>query len=53
MKDKTNKETISRKEAITKISKYGALTALGTFIILNPLKAQATSPPTGGGDPFN
>lgn len=41
-----NKENISRKEAIQKISKYSkyaALTALGTYIILNPKKAQASS----------
>ena len=45
---------ISRKEAISKIGNYGkyaALTALGTYMILNPQKAQATSPaeiPGGG-----
>ena len=45
---------ISRKEAISKIGSYGkyaALTALGTYLILNPQKAQATSPadkPGGG-----
>jgi hypothetical protein len=45
---------ISRKEAISKIGKYGkyaALTALGTYLILNPQKAQAQSPadqPGGG-----
>ena len=34
--------TISRKEALKKIGKYGkytALTAIGTFIILHPKKA--------------
>ena len=39
---------ISRKEAISKIGNYGkyvALTALGTYLILNPQKAQASSPP--------
>jgi hypothetical protein len=38
---------ISRKEAISKIGNYGkyaALTALGTYLILNPQKAQAQSP---------
>ncbi|WP_439127720.1 hypothetical protein [Polaribacter sp.] len=44
---------IDRKEALKKIgsySKYAALTALGTYIILNPLKAQAQSPePPGAG----
>ncbi len=49
------KEAITRKEAIKRMGKYAALTAIGTFIILNPKKAQATShdtPPDGGGDPF-
>ena len=44
-KDNVSDEfTISRKEALKKIGKYGkytALTALGTFIILHPKKAQA------------
>ena len=45
---------ISRKEAISKIGNYGkyaALPALGTYLILNPQKAQASSPadtPGGG-----
>ena len=37
---------VSRKEAIKKIGNYGkfvALTALGTYMILNPQKAQAAS----------
>jgi len=37
---------ISRKEALSKIGlygKYAGLTALGTFLILQPKKAQATS----------
>ena len=42
-----NKEQeISRKEAMKKIGNYGkyaALTALGTYMILNPQKAQAQS----------
>ena len=41
---------INRKEALKKIGKYGkytALTALGTFIILHPKKAQASSPNSG------
>lgn len=45
-------KTISRKEALKKLGKYGkytALTALGTFLILNPLKAQAQSPENPGG----
>ena len=50
------KENISRKEAIQKLGKYGkftALTALGTFSILTPQMAQASSSPDGGGDGFN
>ena len=41
-----NKEEISRKEALGKIGNYGkyaALTALGTYLILSPKKAQAAS----------
>jgi sorbitol-specific phosphotransferase system component IIC len=53
MEETTDNDRISRKEAVTKISKYAALTALGTFMILNPQKAQAGShPPTTNGDPF-
>ena len=43
----TQKEEISRKEALKKIGNYGkyaALTAIGTYAILNPKKAQAQSP---------
>jgi hypothetical protein len=43
---------ISRKEAISKIGNYGkyaALTALGTYLILSPQKAQAQSPDNPGG----
>ena len=36
---------VTRKDALKKISKYLALTALGTLIILNPQKAQAQSNP--------
>ena len=42
---------ISRKEALKKIGNYGkytALTALGTYLILNPQKAQAASPEAPG-----
>lgn len=50
---KNNKETkdITRKQAIKKIGdfgKYTALTALGTYMILNPQKAQAASPEDPG-----
>lgn len=42
---------ITRKDAILKMGKYAALTAMGTFMILNPQKAQATSSsPSIGGD---
>lgn len=49
------KEIISRKEAIQKLGKYGkftALTALGTFAILNPQMAQAFSNGEGPGTGF-
>ena len=39
-----NNEEITRVEAIKKIGRYAALTALGSFVILNPLSSQATSP---------
>lgn len=50
-KQKDNTEDISRKDAIKKIGNYGkyaALTALGTYMILNPQKAQAQSPEAPG-----
>lgn len=55
--DKTqNKEqNITRKDAIKKIGNYGkyaALTALGTYMILNPQKAQASSVPATPGSGF-
>ena len=50
-KDQVNK--ITRKEALRKMGKYAALTAVGTFLILNPAKAAQTSPPPDpDGDPF-
>jgi len=52
MKDNKQQENnISRKEALKKIGNYGkytALTALGTYLILNPKKAQAASPEDPG-----
>ena len=51
----TQKEEISRKEALKKIGKYGkyaALTAIGTYTILSPKKAQAISPGAPGGDRY-
>ena len=47
----TQKEEISRKEALKKIGKYGkyaVLTAIGTYTILSPKKAQAISPGAPG-----
>jgi len=49
--NKKNKENISRKEALQKMGKYAAITALGTFIILNPKKAQAQSAQSSPPDP--
>ena len=42
---------ITRKDAIKKMGKYAALTAFGTFMILNPkiAQAQSASPNPGGG----
>lgn len=34
---------ITRKDAIKKMGKYAALTAMGTFMVLDPKKAQASS----------
>ena len=44
-------QEITRKQAIKKIGNYGkyaALTALGTYLILNPQKTQAQSPEDPG-----
>ena len=41
----TTPSGITRKDAIKKMGKYAALTAVGTFMILNPKKAQAQSTP--------
>jgi len=51
MKNDKNTQEITRKEAIKKIGNYGkyaALTALGTYLILNPKQAQAASPEAPG-----
>jgi hypothetical protein len=51
MKKQQKDFNISRKEALKKISEYGkysALTALGTYLLLNPKKAQAASPEIPG-----
>ena len=51
--NKNSKQTttsgITRKDAIKKMGKYAALTAVGTFMILNPKKAQAQSTPPNPG----
>lgn len=60
MKEQTNiedniVENVSRKEALKKIGlygKYAALTALGTYMILNPQKSQASSLPSDPGSGF-
>ena len=47
----TNNKEISRKDALKKIGDYGkyaALTAIGTYTILSPKKAQASSPEDPG-----
>jgi hypothetical protein len=44
-------DSMTRKDAIKKIGNYGkytVLTALGTYLILNPQKAQAQSPTDPG-----
>ena len=49
-----NTQDVSRKDALKKIRNYGkytALTAIGTYLILNPQKAQAVSP-SGPGTGF-
>ena len=43
---KHSQQEITRKEALKKLGKYGkyaALTALGTYVVLNPKKVQAFS----------
>ena len=50
-KNTENTQEITRKDAIKKIGNYGkyaALTALGTYLILNPQRAQAGSPEAPG-----
>jgi len=50
-KDLTEKAPhgITRKEALQKMGKYAAFTVMGTFVILNPKKAQAQSADPGAG----
>ena len=40
-----SKKELDRKQAIKRLGKYAAFTALGTFMLLNPKKAQSQSPP--------
>ena len=52
---KTKENEITRKEALYKIGNYGkyaALTAIGTYILLQPKKAQAQSPADNPGSGF-
>ena len=54
-KSKENAAKITRTEAMKKIGvygKYAALTAIGTYLILTPKKAHASSP-EGAGAGFN
>ena len=46
-----NTQDVSRKDALKKIGNYGkytALTAIATYLVLNPKKAQAASPDDPG-----
>ncbi len=46
-----NTQDVSRKDALKKIGNYGnyaAFTDIGTYMILNPQKAQAASPSDHG-----
>jgi len=53
MKKENTTNKITRQEALKKMGKYAALTATGTFLILNPQKSQAQSgPPNPGGATF-
>jgi hypothetical protein len=50
--EETAPSGISRKDAIKKMGRYAALTAIGTFMVLDPMKAQASSAspsPSDGG----
>ena len=45
---KHQNKNINRKQALKKMGRYAGLTALGTFMLLNPKKAQAQTPPAPG-----
>lgn len=51
--NKLSNDAITRKEALGKMGKYAALTAVGTFLILNPQKSQAQSIPPPSAGPFS
>ena len=40
---KISDDQMTRKEALSKMGKYASLTALGTFLVLNPLHSQPFS----------
>ncbi|WP_066221524.1 hypothetical protein [Formosa haliotis] len=50
MKKEIENKDITRKEAIKKMGKYAALTAVGTFAVLSPLRAQDKSNPLNPGN---
>lgn len=53
MEKKFLKDNITRKEAMQRLGKYAAITAVGTFLILNPKQAHASSPPPDPNEPFD
>ena len=47
LKNKENQsKDITRKQALKKMGTYATFAALGTMVMLNPLKAAQPSPPT-------
>jgi len=50
---KNNKNKITRKEALKTMGKYAAMTAVGTFMILNPNRTHANSAVGGGDNPIS
>ncbi len=47
-KDNNSNNQITRKEALKKMGRFAAITAVGTFFILSPKQAHAQSPPDPG-----